>query len=66
VIDVRTGALIVNNVVPAGPEGGVAVMVTIPIVPAVATFNLNVAAPEGSGVAVQVTEFVKSEVVPSV
>jgi len=67
-MDVSTGAVIVKVVVPAGPEAGVAVMVTTPSAVAVAIEELagNVAAPDGSGAADQVTALVRFCVEPSV
>lgn len=52
--------MIVNWVVPAMPEVEVAVMVATPCEVAVATLALKVAAPDGSGEAVQVTALVRS------
>lgn len=66
-MDTSTGAVMVSWVVPDGPDADVAVMVTTPAAVAVAIeeFAAKVAAPEGSGVAVQVTA-VSVAVEPSV
>jgi hypothetical protein len=68
VMPTSTGAVIVNCVVPAGPDAGVAVIVTVPWLVAVATeeFAGKVALPEESGEADQVTALVRFCVEPSV
>jgi hypothetical protein len=67
-MDTSTGAVMVRVVVPAIPEVDVAVMVTTPSAVPVAMeeFAGKVAAPEGSGAAVQVTAVVRFCVEPSV
>jgi len=67
-MDISTGAVMVSWVVPEIPDVEVAVMVTTPSAVAVAMEELagKMAAPEGSGVVLQVTAVVRFCVLPSV